>query len=259
MPQPSAEPYVLTAGSVGVLLIHGFTASPTELRPVGDYLHKRGFSVLGIRLAGHGTDLSQLRSTGWRDWVDSAEQGLQQMASLCERVYVVGLSMGGVIAARLAAEHQAQVAGIALLAPAFRVQTRFLWLAPLLYPVLPDIAKGAHSMQYFSERGLFTYDAMPARSLAQLEQLIRTTRPRLAAINQPACIVMGRKEHTVRPDSAFDLWRSLRSDHKRLYFLPSSGHILSVEPDAPYMLRALHAFLQECEQGHPQNKGAARL
>ncbi|MGB0605793.1 MAG: alpha/beta hydrolase [Candidatus Latescibacterota bacterium] len=247
MPKPSPEPYLLRAGPIGVLLIHGFTASPTELRPVGTHLHERGFTVSGARLAGHGTDLGDLRTTRWGDWIESAHSSLEQLTTLCERVYVVGLSMGGVIAARLAADHPSSVAGIALLAPAFRVQTRFLWLAPLLHPLLPDLPKGTRSMQYFSEHGLFTYDAMPACALAQLEKLIRSTRPRVNAIKQPACIFMGMKEHTVWPDSAFDLWRALPSDHKRLYFLPSSGHILSVEPDAPYITQVLGSFIEDCE------------
>ena len=247
MPKLSPEPYLLQAGPVGVLLIHGFTASPTELRPVGTYLHEQGFTALGARLAGHGTRIEDLRTTAWSDWVKSAHSALEQLKALCERVYVVGLSMGGVIAARLAADHPSSVAGIALLAPAFHIQSRFLWLAPLLHPLLPDLPKGTHSMQYFSEHSLFTYEAMPACALAQLEKLIRTTRPRLRSIKQPACIFMGMKEHTVWPHSAFNLWQILSSVHKRLYFLPSSGHILSVEPDVPYMLQALQSFIEDCE------------
>ena len=93
------KPYLLQAGPVGVLLIHGFTASPTELRPVGTHLHEQGFTVSGARLAGHGTDLGDLRATRWGDWIESAQSALEQLTTLCERVYVVGLSMGGVIAA----------------------------------------------------------------------------------------------------------------------------------------------------------------
>ena len=78
MPKPSPEPYLLQAGSIGVLLIHGFTASPTELRPVGTYLHERGFTVLGARLTGHGTRLNDLRATARSDWEVSAHSALEQ-------------------------------------------------------------------------------------------------------------------------------------------------------------------------------------
>ncbi len=245
MPTPSTEPYLLEAGPIGVLLIHGFTASPTELRPCADDLYRHGYTALGVRLAGHGSHLDALRQTGWRDWLDSARAEVYRLQGICEKVFVVGLSMGGVIAARLAADCPDQVDGLGLLAPAFRVQTRFLWLAPLLQNMLPDIDKGENSMQYFRERGLFTYPAMPVGALAQLEQLIRSTRPLLPRIRQPTCLFMGRREHTVRPDSAAMLWGAIGAQHKKIGYLPSSGHILSVEPDAPYMMRCLRAFLAD--------------
>lgn len=245
MPTPSTEPYLLEAGPTGALLIHGFTASPTELRPCADDLHRHGYTALGVRLAGHGTHLDALRQTGWRDWLDSTRAELDRLRGLCETVFVVGLSMGGVIAARLAADHPDKVDGLGLLAPAFRLQTRFLWLAPLLKNLLPDIGKGEESMLYFRERGLFTYEAMPVGALAQLAQLIGSTRPLLPRIEQPTCLFMGQREHTVRPDSAAALWQAIGSQHKKIAYLPSSGHILSVEPDAPYMMRSLRAFLAD--------------
>lgn len=245
MPTPSTEPYLLEGSATGVLLIHGFTASPTELRPCADDLHRHGYTALGVRLAGHGTDLDALRHTGWRDWLDSARAGLERLHERCDTVFAVGLSMGGVIAARLAADHPEQVDGVGLLAPAFRVQTRFLWLAPLLKNLLPDIDKGADSKQYFRERDLFTYEAMPVGALAQLEGLIRSTHPLLPRVEQPTCLFMGRRERTVRPGSAAALWRAIGSKHKKIGYLPSSGHILSVEPDAPYMMRCLRAFLAD--------------
>ncbi|MEC8646185.1 MAG: hypothetical protein VXY00_04335, partial [Candidatus Latescibacterota bacterium] len=76
---------------------------------------------------------------------------------------------------------------------------------------------------------------------------IRSTRPRLRSVKQPACIFMGMKEHTVWPNSAFNLWQTLPSEHNRLYFFPESGHILSVEPDVPDMLQALESFIEDCE------------
>jgi carboxylesterase len=252
MSRPSTDPYLLQGGRVGVLLIHGFTASPTELRPIADFLHALGYTALGVRLAGHGTHLNDLRNTRWQDWVDSAQTGLRELANQCDSVYVVGLSMGGVLAAHLAATQPERVHGLGLLAPAFRVQTRALWLAPLLRYVLPDIKKGARSMQYFEERGLSTYDAMPVGALAQLEGLIRATRPQLSRISQPTLVCMGMREHTVRPNSAYALWSAIGSEHKRLLFLPNSGHILSVEPDAPFLMQVLQTFLEDPAGTPPQ-------
>jgi len=98
MSDSSTEAYRLKAGPVGILLLHGFTASPTELRPLANVLYQAGYTVSGIRLAGHGTHIDELRKTSWPDWLNSAQQGLEELHETCEQVYIIGLSMGGVIA-----------------------------------------------------------------------------------------------------------------------------------------------------------------
>src|SRR5262249_50914792 len=61
---------------LGCLLVHGFTATPAEMRPLGEALAARGFPVRGVRLAGHGTSVEDLARTGWRDWYASVEHDL---------------------------------------------------------------------------------------------------------------------------------------------------------------------------------------
>ena len=73
MPDIQAPAYTLPAGPIGVLLVHGFTASPTELRTLGDYLHQAGFSIQGVRTAGHGTNADDLGKYTRRDWYASVE------------------------------------------------------------------------------------------------------------------------------------------------------------------------------------------
>jgi carboxylesterase len=244
MSEISTQPYLLKAGPIGVLLIHGFTASPTELRPIANALFQAGHTASGIRLAGHGTHLEDLRTTNWRGWLNSARQGLDELSAHCSQVCVIGLSMGGVLAARLAAEHPRQVHSLCLLAPAFYVQSNFLWLAALLQHIVPAIAKGPQSLAYYQKHQLFAYDSMPVAALAQLHALIATTTPLLAQIHQPTALFMGMRDHTVVANSGQMLWRSLGSIQKKLIHLSQSGHILSVEPDAPYLTQSILRFLE---------------
>lgn len=248
MSESSAEAYRFKAGPVGVLLLHGFTASPTELRPLANVLYQAGYSVSGIRLAGHGTHLDELRKTSRQDWLNSAQQGLEELGDTCEQVFIIGLSMGGVIAAHLAAKYPRQVHGLCLLAPAFKVQSHFLFLAHLLKHVVPSIAKGPQSLAYFQKHGLFAYDAMPVSALAELHSLIRTTTPLLPQVHQPTAVFMGMRDHTVIPNSGLSIWRALGTEQKILVHLPLSGHILSVEPDAPYITQNILGFLQQYAQ-----------
>ena len=99
-----AEPFFLPGGRHGVLLIHGFTGLPAELRLMGEYLHAHGFTVLAIRLAGHGTTAEDLSRTEHEDWMDSVRDGYAILRGACDDIAVVGHSMGAIFALLLSIE-----------------------------------------------------------------------------------------------------------------------------------------------------------
>src|SRR5436190_11697172 len=82
-----AEPFFLPGGPTGVLLTHGFTSSPAEVRPLGLFLAEQGYTVYAPRLAGHGTAPEDLQTTSWPEWVASARAGLAELrAAGCTRI-----------------------------------------------------------------------------------------------------------------------------------------------------------------------------
>src|SRR5438067_12275746 len=87
----------------GALLVHGFTGTPEELRPLGEALAARGFPVHAVRLAGHGTDVAELARTRWTDWFASVEAGVARLRASTERLAVAGMSMGRLLALHPAA------------------------------------------------------------------------------------------------------------------------------------------------------------
>ncbi|HVM98139.1 MAG TPA: alpha/beta fold hydrolase, partial [Candidatus Acidoferrales bacterium] len=101
----STLPFLLPAGSSGALLLHGLSATPEEMRFLGDHLHARGHSVNAVRLAGHGTSVDDLERCRWQDWYASARQGLSTLQQHASHITVVGLSMGALLAVQLAASH----------------------------------------------------------------------------------------------------------------------------------------------------------
>lgn len=73
------EPCFFAGGPTSCLLVHGFSGSPPEIRPMGEYLTAQGLTVLGVRLAGHGTFPEDMAKTTWHDWVASAEEDLREL------------------------------------------------------------------------------------------------------------------------------------------------------------------------------------
>ena len=94
---PNAEPFFYPGGQTGCLLVHGFTGAPHEMHGLGKHLSGAGYSVLGVRLSGHGTDPKDMIRSRWRDWLASVEDGWNLLSGCTERIVVIGLSMGGVL------------------------------------------------------------------------------------------------------------------------------------------------------------------
>jgi carboxylesterase len=128
-------------GPVGVLLVHGFTATPAEIHLLGQYLHARGFTVAGPLLPGHGTTPQDANRTRWQAWVEAVEVSYRQLVARCDTVFLGGESTGGLLALYLAAEHP-QAAGILTYAPALITAPAYgPFLLPLLAPFIPYLAK----------------------------------------------------------------------------------------------------------------------
>src|SRR5688572_23289268 len=91
------SPFALSGGDVGILLIHGFSASPTQMRLIGDDLHQRGLTVVAPLLPGHGTTVADLSKQLWQDWVSHVDLALTELKSRCETVFVAGISLGSLL------------------------------------------------------------------------------------------------------------------------------------------------------------------
>ncbi|MET0232736.1 MAG: alpha/beta fold hydrolase [Rhodanobacteraceae bacterium] len=114
-----AAEFHLRGGRSGVLLIHGLTGTPTEMRFVGNGLHRAGFSVLGMQLAGHCGDEKDLLATGWRDWYASVVEAASRFRAEVDHLFVAGLSMGAVLALKLAMDRPNDVDGVGLYGTTF--------------------------------------------------------------------------------------------------------------------------------------------
>lgn len=112
--------FFLPGGKKGVLLIHGLTGTPNEMRIVGKGLNKAGFTVYGMQLAGHCGDEKDLCQTNWQDWYASVEKAADRLLSEVDHLFVAGLSMGALLALQLAAKRPSQVKGVGVYGPTFR-------------------------------------------------------------------------------------------------------------------------------------------
>ena len=130
-PHLEGSDFYWSGNQIGVLMIHGFTATTAEVRLIAKRLHQAGFTVAGPLLPGHGTHPDDLNQARWPMWLEKVKSFYDKLVKNCSQIFVIGESMGALLALELAAQHP-EIMGLMLFAPAMKVNR--LWLAPLLAP-----------------------------------------------------------------------------------------------------------------------------
>jgi carboxylesterase len=223
-------PYFKAGSQIGCLLIHGFTSTPAELRLIGEGLARVGYTTNGILLAGHGTQPEDLLPVTYEDWIESAQQGINQLKKSCKKIIVIGHSMGGLLALQMAARNK--IDGVVTIAAALKPANRkayWAWLFKYFqtYTSLPGKEWPPEQQQY-----LLHYPYFPVASVAELQRLAAHTRGILPQITTDILIVQTKDDTTVRPESAEIIAQRISSKRKECLWLEEGTHSVPVVP--PY-------------------------
>jgi carboxylesterase len=241
---PSA--FELTGGPIGCLLIHGFTGAAVEMRPMGEYLAGRGLTVSAPLLPGHGTTPEDLNRTTWQDWYGHVEGAFAGLRGKCERVFVVGFSLGSLLALHLAAHHD--MAGLAVLSPALLVRDWRIRLVPLLRYVIKSMPKDPdpqHSDMTDKEavKGFWSYDLYPVPAAYQVYLLQKVVRPELGRIRTPALVIYATGDMSIHPRSGPTLYNKIGSPDKEQLVLHNSGHGIVLDAEREVVFEKTYAWI----------------
>jgi carboxylesterase len=245
----SAEPYSAKGGDTGVLLLHGFTGSPASMRPWGQFLASEGLTVEVPRLPGHGTSWQELNSTSWQDWYVEASRALDRLVTTCREVFVAGLSMGGCLALRLAAERPDDVAGLLLVNPSVASPDRRLVLLPLLKRLVGSVAGIGNDIKR-PGADEYGYDRMPLKALDALRGLWKTTRDDLPKVTAPLVVFRSVEDHVVEPLSVQLITSRVSSRDLTEQVLDNSYHVATLDHDAPDIFRSSVEFIAKHTAEH---------
>ena len=244
----SRRAYIIGQGSTGVLMLHGFMGSPTSSRPLAQYLAQQGLTVHCPLLPGHGELPRRLHGVAKEAWLAEAQEALATLRERCDEIILMAHSMGNVLAAHLALTAKptdTPFRGLVMLAPAYTVPSRAIYLLRLLRHVMPWL----YPLWFRRLRGLVQdrlHDFDPALDLddpAIQDRLPKLTRVPTGAIDEmrqtldygrrlwsrldlPVIIFQGGRDIAVDPANTRKLLAQLGSDEKQLVFLPEAGHEL---------------------------------
>ena len=238
-----AEPFFMPGGKRGVLLVHGFTGLPAELLLMGRDLNARGYSVLGVRLAGHATRAEDLACTTGEDWLDSVRDGYALLSGACGRIAVCGHSMGGLLALLLAAEKRV-TSVISMAAPIYiAAEQRIGELPPRAACIGRYVPKARQKLKGVPEAANQTYRRMPLVSVHEMLGVLARAKAALPAVTVPALILHGIHDRTADAGSALYIRDHIGSAEKSVFWLHRSGHLLPMNGERDLVFEQAAAFL----------------
>jgi len=230
-PGLDTSPFFFAGGSLGVLLIHGFTGAPVETRPMGQYLAGKGFTVSGVRLPGHGTCPEDMDGCTHADWIAACQCAFEGLMAQCTTVFVAGLSLGSLLTLWLAA-HNEGIAGLILMAPAIKVRDWSIRLAWLGKYFIKSLSRGLPEERLCDPQAVersWSYDCMPLEGVAEVYSLQRKVRRLLPQIKTPAFILQGSNDEALAPDAAQIVYDEIGSTDRTLLWLDKSSHNILVD------------------------------
>jgi carboxylesterase len=251
MIQRSPQPFFYPGGKTGILLIHGFTGTPSELRPMGQYFKDKGYTVYAPLLAGHGTSPEEMEQTGWQDWWQSALAAYDKIRrEPIDLLFVAGLSMGGCLSLMLASEKRVDGV-IPMCAPVF-IRDRRALLANVLRFFIRYTNKSVERDPEI-ESYLVPYDRTPVKCVGELVTLIRRMRECLPKVEAPALVIQAAKDELILEKSAEFIYHHISSPIKRLSWYEQSTHIITVDKERKKLFQEIDAFIESVSQ--PSDQG----
>jgi carboxylesterase len=251
---PGATPFYYPGNRIGCLVTHGFTGVPQEVRWLGQYLNQRGYTVHGPRLPGHGTAVEDMCDTRWREWYAAVLAGYAMLRAQCDKVFVMGLSMGGSLSLLLASREP--VDGVVAMSAPYEVQDWRRSIAPILSPFIRTIPKKRPHKDAFDERvraeqrtrgeeeiGHFSYSVYPIRPALQLFRLLSEMRAGLPRITAPALLIHSRQDDTVPFTNLQKIYDAVGSVEKHMLVLEDSLHVITEDHEREKVFAAAADFV----------------
>ncbi len=231
-----------------VLLIHGWTSTPYEVRRLGRYLNESGYTVAAPMLRGHGTVPKDLEGIAWADWIKDIESGYQDLKKDHQKVFLGGTSIGANLAVLLAAENSS-ISGLILMAMPYRM--KFEKIAILLAKFL-KIFKSYNKKRYPPTFGvsttitrLISYQTYPIQSALEVQALIEKSREVLPKISQPCFVIQSASDHIIQKDSLEIIYGKVNSPVKKKQYIARAYHTFISDIKNDRIFQDILNFLNE--------------
>jgi carboxylesterase len=242
---PSAEPFLFPGDQIGCLLVHGFTGSPKEMRLLGEYIHSRGHTVLGIRLSGHATKPEDMIRSHWKDWLLSVEDGLHLLRDHCQKIVILGLSMGGMLSQIAAARFP--VNGLVMMSTPYQLPDDWrLKFIHIFKYIVPAVDKGKDDWNDPANAvGHISYPQYPSASVEELLKVIHEMHATAPDVQAPVLLVQSTGDATVPVEHVQWHFDDLGSEEKEIFIVNDCGHIVTRDSERERVFEKVTQFINK--------------
>jgi len=247
---PTAEPFFFPGfgqnARTGCLVQHGFTGTPKEVRWLGEYLNRSGYAVCGMRLAGHATQPEDMIRSRYPDWLASVEDGYNLLRSSCDQVFLLGLSMGGILS--LISATQLEIRGVVAMSTPYKLpddpRLKYLKVLSKVMPYMEKNKDGPGAGWFGDDwKQHVAYPQNPLRSIAELNEILGVMRLSLPKINVPVLLISSKDDHYIYEGSMDAIYAALGTKDKQKMWVEGSGHVITEEPKREQVFQAAGDFI----------------
>ncbi|MCT2534949.1 alpha/beta fold hydrolase [Aquibacillus koreensis] len=224
---------------IGCVCVHGFTGGPYELMPLANYLKEvTDWHIEVPCLPGHGESL-QLETATYKDWIKAAEEALEKVSEKCDQVYVIGFSMGGMIASYLASKYN--VAKLVLLS-ASRKYISYRQMAMDIGMFVKEGFNGRLKQNKLFQHYMNKKGSIPIKATVEFIKCMRFTKPYLQEVTCPVLIAQGIQDGMVPYKSVYYLDKEIPADTEVIYY-HDSKHLICLGDDKDVLNETVYSFL----------------
>lgn len=227
----------------GFLLLHGFTATTAEVRPMAERLKEQGFTISAPLLPGHDTHPDELNKVHWQDWVQTVRKAYLELRESCDQIWLGGESMGALLCLLTAVEFP-EVAGLLLFAPALELKIKGSKAAYFLQYFKKYFDKGS-SKDNLEWKG---YNVFPLKGFVQLMKLQKQVRKQLDKVTQPTLVFISKADKRVSVKTGETIINSISSNKKQLIVLEDSPHTMLLGHDKERIIDKAIEFVHNASE-----------
>ncbi len=243
---PGAEPFFFQGDDTGVLLIHGFTGTPREMRGMGAFLSQQGYTCLGIRLSGHATRVEDMQHITWQDWYSDVLDGIALLRTCTRNIFLAGLSMGGVLSLFTVA-NVPDICGVIAMSTPYTLSSDWrLKYVHLLKLVVRKTEKGPPDwVDKTAVSQHLEYPYFPTAGIDQLNSLMVRMRQDLSKITVPTCLMHSREDQGVPFENMEKIYKEIGNTRNEMIAIERGSHTMTCDSERQTVYQRVHEFIQK--------------